>query len=88
MEQSRFYVLASRDGVPVLINVPEFAAANCFHPDANQDVMWLNDSGELEPVLSDYVGHSFDESDDTVTSYINLVRSNGQVIGKGSHTEL
>ena len=86
MKRSRFYVLASRDGVPVLINVPESAAASCFHPDANQDVMWLNDSGELEPVLSDYAGQSFVMW--LNTSYINLVRSNGQVIGKGSHTEL
>ena len=88
MKPSRFYVLASRDGVPMLINVPETSAATCFLPDNNQDVMWLNDSGELEPVLSEYAGQSFNESDDTVTSYINLVRSNGQVIGKGSHTEL
>ena len=88
MKPSRFYVLASRDGVPMLINVPEKSAANCFHPDNNQDVMWLNDSGELEPVFSDYAGQSFDESADTVTSYINLVRKHGQIIGKGSHTEL
>jgi len=88
MKPSRFYVLASRDGIPMLVNVPEIAAADCFHPDNNQDVMWLNDSGELEPVYSQWAGQQFDETTDTVTTYITLLSRHGQVIGKGSHTEL